>query len=148
MEHVLFGLADADATDGMAGEIEPTEFLGAPDAQVVVDRALVDAEEVTTRGEEAAVLGELEHLLGPAIERVNTATSHKRGHTGGGHSSSTIAMSEPSASWMSKQSFTSRKSLLPSRWELKWMPSSVMVRGASRARPGSRCRSGSACPSA
>ncbi len=66
MEHVLFGFADADAADGVAGEIKSAELLGAADAEVVVDRALVDAEEVTARREEAAVLGQLEHLLGPA----------------------------------------------------------------------------------
>ena len=66
MEHVLLGLADADATDGVAGEIEAAEFFGATDAEVVVDRALVDAEQVAARGEETAVLGQLEHLLGPA----------------------------------------------------------------------------------
>ena len=47
MEHVLLGFADADAADGMAREVETAELLGAADAQVVVDRALVDAEEVT-----------------------------------------------------------------------------------------------------
>ena len=66
MEHMLLGLADAHAADGVAGEIESTEFLGATDTQVVVDRALVDAEEMTAGGQEAAVLGQLEHLLGPA----------------------------------------------------------------------------------
>ena len=66
MEHVLLGFADAHAADGMAGEIQAAELFGAADAEVVVDRALVDAEEMTSRGEEAAVLGQLEHLLGPA----------------------------------------------------------------------------------
>ncbi len=47
MEHVLLRFADADAADGMAREVETAELLGAADAQVVVDRALVDAEEVT-----------------------------------------------------------------------------------------------------
>ena len=66
MEHVLLGFADADATDGMAGEVEAAELFGAADPEVVIDRTLVDAEQVATRGEEATVLGQLEHLLGPA----------------------------------------------------------------------------------
>ena len=46
MEHVLLRLADADATDGVAGKIKAAEFFGAADTQVVVDRPLVDAEQV------------------------------------------------------------------------------------------------------
>jgi hypothetical protein len=48
------------------GKSESAQLFGATDAEVVVDRTLVDAEQVAARGEETAVLGELEHLLGPA----------------------------------------------------------------------------------
>lgn len=116
---MFLGLADAHAADGVAGKIESAEFFGAADTQVVIDRPLVDAEEVTSRGEEAAVLRQLEHLLGPAdgavhgdfarsaLARVGRAFVEHHRDVG------------PERVLMSKQSFTSRNSLLPSRWELK-----------------------------
>ena len=48
--HFVFGLADADAADGVAGEIHVGELAGATFAEVGVDGALDDAEVVLGTG--------------------------------------------------------------------------------------------------
>lgn len=48
--HFVFGLADADAADGVAGEVHVGELAGAAFAEVGVDGALDDAEVVLGAG--------------------------------------------------------------------------------------------------
>jgi hypothetical protein len=66
LQHLGLGLADADAADGVAREVERRERLGRLPPQVVEGRALRDREDMVARGEEPALRRDLLAALRPA----------------------------------------------------------------------------------
>ena len=133
-------LADGDAADGVAVEVERHQLLDRALAQVA-DRCCPGRCR-TARSASAAVA-----LARPARPGQRCGRARRRRplrSTGqGGHSSSTMARSTPIRCCISTTDSGVKRTALPSRWLLKSTPSSSTERQVGRARtPGSRrCRS-------
>ena len=117
-------LADGDAADRVAVEVERLELLDRALAQARIDAALDDAEQ---RGRAAAVA--LARRGAPSAMVRSSAAAAAASVTGhGGHSSSTIARSTPIRSCISTTDSGVSRTRLPSRWLLKSTPSSSTER--------------------